>query len=273
MTLNRAITEDFQAIQFSITPDSFSAREITKAVVGEISLKIFINGVEYASLLCINQLHEEMALGFLYNEGVIDSINDVASIEYNDSYYSVMIELKKEVSLNVGDSFRSVTSGCGKCYTYIKPTYRDIYKKNERDNTYSLLDIAHKMREFNEEPPIFIAFGGVHAAKFCNKEQALLIEDIGRHNCIDKISGMLLTKNISTSDGMLLISGRISSEIILKTIRMGVPLIVSRSTPTVPAIRIAEEYGITLLGYVRDGKGVIYAGKERVVLENLTPYK
>ncbi len=262
--ISHKITEEFTVTQFTTNREEISFREIEKSVVGEISLKIMINGVDYASLLCINEFQKEMALGFLYNEGVIKGIEDVKKIEFNESYLTVMIELNEELSLNVGDSFRSVTSGCGKCYTYIKPTYSGIYKNNESKHQYSLKLITSMMKEFNDEPPIFIAFGGVHAAKYYSSKFSVLVEDIGRHNCIDKIAGILVSQNCKEMDGMMLVSGRISSEIIMKVVRMGVPLIVSRSTPTVPAIRLAEEYGITLLGYVRNGNGVIYTGKERI---------
>ena len=92
-----------------------------KYVIGEISLKIYINGTEYASLLCLNQLTEELALGFLYSEGVIDTTDEVASISYNERLFAVMVNLVPGKSVEKCESLRSVTSGCGKCFTYINP--------------------------------------------------------------------------------------------------------------------------------------------------------
>lgn len=259
-----AIKEDFPVVQFNTGGVEVKLWEETKAVVGEISLKIMINGVDYASLLCINQFQKEMALGFLYNEGVINDPADIKNIDFNEGHFTVAVELNERLKLNVGDSFRSVTSGCGKCYTYIKPTYRDLYAANTSASRYELKRITDLMKEFNREPPIFNAFGGVHAAKYVGDDLGVLVEDIGRHNCIDKIAGILLLKGGKMSGGLMLVSGRISSEIVTKIVRMGVPVIASRSTPTIPALKLAEQYGITLLGYVREGRGVIYTGKERI---------
>jgi FdhD protein len=98
-----------------------------KWVIGEISLKIYINGTEYASLLCLNQLTEELALGFLYSEGVIDTIDDVANITCNERLFAVMVDLVPGISIDKCESLRSVTSGCGKCFTYINPLKHDKF--------------------------------------------------------------------------------------------------------------------------------------------------
>ncbi|HRV45860.1 MAG TPA: formate dehydrogenase accessory sulfurtransferase FdhD [Smithellaceae bacterium] len=102
-------------------------RDCEKDVIGEISLKIYINGTEYASLLCLNQLTEELALGFLFSEGVIDTIGDVASISYNERMFAVMINLVEGKTVERCESLRSVTSGCGKCFTYINPLKHDKF--------------------------------------------------------------------------------------------------------------------------------------------------
>ena len=237
-----------------------------KWAIGEISLKIFINGTEYASLLCLNQLTEELALGFLFSESVIDGMDDVASVEYNERLFAVMINLVPGKTVEKCESLRSVTSGCGKCFTYINPLKHDKFRPASDEARFSLDDILGIMKRFELSSDVYRAIGGVHSALFHHETLSVFNEDIGRHNCIDKIAGVLLKhrKENLAKDALLCLSGRISSEIITKIIRIGVPVLVSRSTPTAAAVHLAREYGVTLLGYVRSNGGFVYSGEERL---------
>ena len=240
--------------------------EKKKDVIGEISLKIYINGTEYASLLCLNQLAEELAVGFLYSEGVIDSTADIASLSYNERLFAVMIQLAAGRSVEKCESLRSVTSGCGKCFTYINPLKHEKFLPVANQDKYSICDILNVMKEFERQSEIYRNVGGVHSVLFQHPDFFVFNEDIGRHNCFDKIAGVLLKNNKMTlvGTGMLFVSGRVSSEIITKVIRLGVPVLVSRSTPTAAAVNLAGEYNVTLLGYVRSNTGYVYAGADRL---------
>jgi len=241
-------------------------RDCEKDVIGEISLKIYINGTEYASLLCLNQLTEELALGFLYSEGVIDRIEDVADISYNERLFAVMINLAEGKPVEKCESLRSVTSGCGKCFTYINPIKHDKFPVVPNQKKFSLADIIQGMKEFEKRSEIYKTVGGVHSVLFQHDEFSVFNEDIGRHNCFDKILGVLLKnqKLNLVENAILFVSGRVSSEIITKVIRMGVPVLVSRATPTAAAVHLAREYNVTLLGYVRKESGFVYSGENRL---------
>ncbi|MEE9914032.1 MAG: formate dehydrogenase accessory sulfurtransferase FdhD [Deltaproteobacteria bacterium] len=240
--------------------------DMEKDVIGEISLKIYINGTEYASLLCLNQLTEELALGFLYSEGVIDSIDDVADISYNERLFAVMINLVPGRSVEKCESLRSVTSGCGKCFTYINPLKHEKFLPVANQDKFSIREILNAMKEFERQSDVYKSVGGVHSVLFRHPGFSVFNEDIGRHNCFDKIGGVLLknSKMALVETGMLFVSGRVSSEIITKVIRLGVPVLVSRSTPTAAAVNLAREYNVTLLGYVRSNTGYVYAGADRL---------
>jgi FdhD protein len=122
------------------------------------------------------------------------------------------------------------------------------------------------MKEFERRSELYRAIGGIHSVLFHHDEFSVFNEDIGRHNCFDKITGVLLRndKMNIVREGILFVSGRVSSEIITKVIRMGVPILVSRSTPTAAAVNLAREYNVTLLGYVRRNSGFVYAAEERL---------
>ncbi len=241
--------------------------DVEKDVIGEISLKIYINGTEYASLLCLNQCTEELAIGFLYSEGVIDTIDDIASIFYNERLFAVMVNLAEGKSVEKCESLRSVTSGCGKCFTYINPLKHDKFVPLADNKKISLNDILQSMKDFEQRSEIFKTVGGVHSVLFQHGDFTVLNEDIGRHNCFDKIVGVLLRNNKMNlvENATLFVSGRVSSEIMTKVIRMGVPVLVSRSTPTSAAVTLARDYHVTLLGYVRGNTGYVYAGESRLI--------
>jgi FdhD protein len=252
-----------------ITRDKNGCRvsDTSKKVIAEISLKVVVNGTELVSVLCMNQYQEELALGFLYNEGVINSWSDIENIYFNDKMLAVIINLKEGVIIDRQESLRSITSGCGKCYTYINPLKQSQYKAVESSATYSINTILNLMNDFITRSEIFANVGGVHSVLFHTADYEILIEDIGRHNCFDKITGLMLKENKLDlfSQGVVFVSGRISSEIMTKIIRMGVPVLVSKSTPTTAAVKLAQQHNVTLLGYVRASGGYIYSCRERLV--------
>lgn len=233
-----------------------------KHAIGEISLKIYINGTEFGSLLCLNQLTEELALGFLYSEGVIDTIGDVASISFNERLFAVMINLVAGRSVAKCESLRSVTSGCGKCFTYINPLKHEQFLPVATEDQFPLRDILDVMKDFEGQSEVFKTMGGVHSVLFRHRDFSVFSEDIGRHNCFDKIGGVLLRQHKMelVEKAMLFVSGRVSSEIITKVIRLGVPILASQSTPTSAAVNLAREYNVTLLGYIRGNSGFVYSG-------------
>ncbi len=264
--MDEKLCDPFSVRQIVVNGDDVGLRDVEKWVIGEISLKIYINGTEYASLLCLNQYTEDLALGFLYSEGVIDSIDDVDSVTYNERLFAVMITLAPGKSVEKCESLRSVTSGCGRCFTYINPLKHDKFQPAAGEERFPLSNILKLMKQFEQSSEIYREIGGVHSVLFHHERLSIFNEDIGRHNCIDKVAGVLLKNRTLdlTQSGILFLSGRISSEIITKVIRIGVPVLVSRSTPTAAAVHLAREYKVTLLGYVRSNGGFVYSGEERL---------
>ena len=180
---------------------------------------------------------------------------------------AVIINLKTGVIIDRQESLRSLTSGCGKCYTYINPLKQSQYKAIESGATYSINTLLNLMNDFVTRSEIYIDVGGVHSVLLHTADYEILIEDIGRHNCFDKITGLMLKENKLDifSQAVVFVSGRISSEIMTKIIRMGVPVLVSKSTPTTAAVKLAQQHNVTLLGYVHASGGYIYSCSERLV--------
>jgi FdhD protein len=261
------IYEELNVTEITSDENGCHISAMCKKVIAEISMKIIVNGLELVSILCLNQKQEELALGFLYNEGVINSLEDIESIYFNEKMLAVIIKLKEGVIIDRQESLRSITSGCGKCYTYINPLKQSQYKAVESDVTFSIIFILNLMQDFITRSEIFAEVGGVHSVLFYTSAFENLTEDIGRHNCFDKMTGILLKQGKLDlfSKGIVFVSGRISSEIMTKIIRIGVPVLVSKSTPTTAAVKLASEHNITLLGYVRENGGFIYSCPERLI--------
>ena len=261
------IYEEMNVGEITRDKDGCHVQDITKKVIAEISLKVIVNGAELVSVLCLNQYQEELALGFLYNEGVINAYADVENVYFNDKMLAVIINLKEGVIIDRQESLRSLTSGCGKCYTYINPLKKSQYKEVQSDAMYSINSILNLMNDFVTRSDIYIDVGGVHSVLLHTSDYEVLIEDIGRHNCFDKITGLMLKQNKLDlfSQAIVFVSGRISSEIMTKIIRMGVGVLVSKSTPTTAAVKLAQQHNVTLLGYVRESGGYIYSCPERLV--------
>ncbi len=264
--MENTIFEEFETLRFHRENGLCGRETVLKKAISEISLKIYVNETEAASLLCLNLHQEELAAGFLYNEGIIRSYDDIEEMYYNDALMAVVIRLRKSINLKRQESLRSVTSGCGKCYTYINPLKRNQFKLCESEAQFDINSILDTMACFISKSELFKEVGGVHSLLFRSPGYCVFSEDIGRHNCFDKVTGTLLRENKMecAKEGIVYISGRISSEIMTKVIRLGVPVIVSKSTPTASAAKLAEQYGITLLGYTRDDTGYIYSGADRI---------
>lgn len=260
------VYEEFDVVEINGENDPITMNDASRKVIVEVSLKIIVNSMELVSMLCLNQLQEELALGFLYNEGVINSMDDIKNIEYNEKMLAVIIELREGLVIDRQESLRSITSGCGKCYTYINPLKKTQYFASGNKSTFYAGDILSIMDRFIEQAEIYNTIGGIHSGLFYSDGFEIQNEDIGRHNCLDKITGMLmkLNKMELAENGIVFISGRLTSEMMTKMIRLGAPVVVSKSTPTTATIRLARQYNITLLGYVKGGKGIIYSCPERV---------
>lgn len=229
-------------------------------VVVEAPFTIFIDEKEIITLLCTPKSLEELALGFIISEGFIDKLEDIEKITIDEEATMAYISLNNKYDFaKKFQGKRTITSGCGKGSVFYNVL--DSFKSKKIENPLDLdLDtIKRNMRDFNQRSELFLQTGGVHSCGLYHKSDMLIFEeDIGRHNALDKIIGKALKKEIDLKDKMIFTSGRISSEILIKTAKREISTIVSRSAPTSLAIDMAKELGINLIGFVRGEKLNIY---------------
>ena len=246
-----------------VTCSFFSGGELrreTVTVPGEMALTIFINGRETVTVLCTPSRLVHLVLGFLYAEGIIDDMSGIASMRVCED------EPIADVRLTGTDYTepprRTLTSGCGSVTGSAIPVQRV-----ESDLTVTPEEILALMKKLYQQQSLFQAGGGIHSSALCDRQQILVMaEDIGRHNTLDKIMGECLMRKISTRDAILLTTGRISSEMLLKAARMGAPVVASRGSPTERAVSLGKELGITVIGYARGSRLSVFSGEERLRL-------
>jgi len=236
-------------------------------VVTEFSLTIVFNNQEMVTLLCSPASLDYLAIGFLSSEGLLKSRDEIKKVVVDERCGIVRVETKEE-NKGAGELVfkRLITSGCGRGTSLYSAAGVEGQVKVESKTKISALEVFELVAEFQRRSQIFKATGGVHSAALCDNESILIFrEDIGRHNAIDKIFGECILQDISTADRILVTSGRVSSEILLKAAKRDIPLLVSKSAPTDLGVKLANDLGVTLIGFVRGKKMNVYANDWRVV--------
>ena len=237
---------------------------ITAALVEEAMACIAVNGAELATVMCSPHDLDLLALGFLFNEGLIAGVADVRHLRVSKGRTCVDVWLQDSSFTPPERSI--VTAGCGGGVTF-----DDL--SEQHDPLQSALtavpaQLADLMRQLHLGAALYQEVRGIHTAVLADKDQILLqVEDVGRHNCLDKLAGAALQSGIDTRDKILLSSGRISSEMMNKARRLGTPIVCSRTSPTSLSVALAEAWGITIVAYLRQDRMRIYTHPERISYE------
>lgn len=235
-------------------------------VVLEAPLTIYLNGEELITLLCTPQKLDRLALGFLRSEGLLQSYDEVKSLQVKEKEGLVEVELTGGSSLAERlRGKRSVNWSCGKGLMfynalntlYSRPVNSQV--KFDRRQIWSLMCLMH------ERSGLYKATGGVHGAALADHCRVLFFsEDIGRHNAVDKIIGECLVQGIPLEDKALITTGRLSSEILFKSARLSLSMLISKSAPTSLAVELAEKLNITVVGFARGFRMCVYTHPWRV---------
>lgn len=266
-----------QPIQTTRTVYHFDGEHVETredVIVTEYALTIKVNGEEFATVVCTPEHMEDMVIGFLASEGIIQSAADVREIYVQERLG--MAQVTVENVNHLYQKFRSkryITSCCGMTrqgFYFVNDamtakTIDGIHVRVSIDQCFAL------MQKMQDGAQLFQATGGVHTAALCNENEVLLARtDIGRHNALDKIYGHCLQNGISMRGKIVVFSGRLSSEILLKVSKIGCEMVLSKSAPTELALQIAEQLGLTTVGFIRNRSLNVYTHPERIAGFNET---
>ncbi|WP_318615754.1 formate dehydrogenase accessory sulfurtransferase FdhD [Sporosarcina sp. YIM B06819] len=261
--------QDKQRTVFRYMNGQFVEKE--DRVVVEHPVTIKINDREFATIVCSPEYIEDMAVGFLASEGVIPKYKDIKNILVQEELGIVHIETDKmypfyEKLLNK----RYITSCCGMSrqgFVFANDALT-AKRMTETHVTLTPQDCFFLMKQMDQTADMFHQTGGVHNAALCDANGIVLSRmDIGRHNALDKIYGHCLKHQISVRDKVIVFSGRISSEILLKVAKIGCGIVLSKSAPTELALTLAEELGITTVGFIRQQSFNLYTHPERIIFD------
>lgn len=252
---------DLKGAEPAVTCDRFSEEGWVRTAVhapSEIKLTIQVNHRELVTIMCSPTKLNCLVVGFLYAEGIISGLSDVLSMRIcDDETLADVLLADTERELPV---LRTLTSGCGGGATF----------KIRGERVISTLSIAPAqlfslMKQLQEKMELYRLSGGVHTSALSDGRNLIVVtDDIGRHNTLDKIQGECLLRNLPTKDRIIVTTGRVSSEMLLKAAKMQAPVVVSRHTPTGSAISLARELNITLVGHVRGGRLWVYSHPDRL---------
>lgn len=241
-------------------------RKMEEVLVVEQPVTIYFNNRELVTLLCTPEYLEDLAVGFLVGEGFLVEPQDLEAVTADYQGGQVWVSsLKEDILTSKTFLRRYLTTGCGKGTGFY--SFDDVrrLKPLEKSLRVAPTEVLALVQGLQERSLLFRATGGVHSGALGKGEKiAVYREDLGRHNAVDKIIGYCWRQRIEPQRYMLVISGRVSSEILLKTAKAGIEVLVSRSAPTRLAVEWAQQLGITLIGFARGGRFNVYTHPERV---------
>lgn len=240
--------------------------EMHDTVAEEFPLTIYVNDIEFATMICSPNYLEELVLGFLASEGVIKSRDDIVSMNMDDRGGFCHVRIAQEISTDHFQySKRILGSCCGKSRQFYFQNDVETTKVSMSSTSLTPSQCITLMTDMQETSTIFKETGGIHNASIASPDETVVHRgDIGRHNALDKLYGFCIANRIPVKDKVLVFSGRISSEVLTKAAKIGVGIVLSKSAPTDLAIKLANDLNITSVGFIRGTSFNVYTHEWRI---------
>lgn len=234
-------------------------------VVEERPLTIYLNRQEIVTAMTIGDYPGLLAQGFLKNQGMLLPDDVVTGVDFDEELQTVVVRTQRKTSYEDKLAKKTRTSGCavGTVFGDMMEGLEDLSLPNSQVRTSDLYALA---KAINTLPSLYLKAGAIHGSVLCQGRNILAyMEDVGRHNAVDKIAGLLFEQKIATDDKLLYTTGRLTSEMVIKTAQMGIPILVSRSGFTAWGVEIAQQVGLTLIGRMRGQRFVCLSGHDRLI--------
>ncbi len=258
-------TPDDPALSQTVAGIDHEGREVETVVVTEKAITLFLNGREIVTMMTIGDHPFLLAVGFLLNQGMLRDDDEITGIDYDEDIATVVVRTARETDYEEKLKKKVQTSGCaqGTVFGDLLDELEGIeLSKTARLKTSWLYGLTKKI---NTEPSLYLKAGAIHGCVLCQEDRPLVyMEDVGRHNAIDKIAGYMFLNNVAPDDKIFYTTGRLTSEMVIKCVKMRIPILVSRSGFTAWGVDLAREAGLTLIGRARGKRFVCLSGIERV---------
>ena len=238
------------------------------SVTVERPLTLFLNGQEIVTMMTIGDYPDCLAVGFLLNQNMLKHDDKITGIDYDDELDVVVVRTERETDYEQKLRKKTRTSGCavGTVFGDVMERFDDIrLDPAARFHTSWLYALA---KEINSTPSLYLEAGAIHGCVLCEGDRPLIyMEDVGRHNAVDKIAGYMFLHDISPAGKLFYTTGRLTSEMVIKAVQMEIPILISRSGFTAWGVELARKANLTLIGRARGKRFVALAGEERIVFD------
>lgn len=233
----------------------------------ERALTLYLNAQEIVTMMTINDYPEYLALGYLLNQNMLKPDDIVTEVEYDDDLEVVVVRTERGTNYEQKLKKKTLTSGCaqGTAFGDLMEAVEGAELPKADLRTSWLYELTHKI---NTTPSLYLTAGAIHGCVLCEKgEPICYMEDVGRHNAVDKIAGWMFREKIDPTNKIFYTTGRLTSEMVIKTVRMGIPILVSRSGFTAWGVELARQVGLTLIGRAKGKRFIALAGQERIIFD------
>lgn len=243
--------------------------QATKAsVTVERPLTLYLNKREIVTMMTICDYPEYLAVGYLANQNMLHPEDEITAVEYVEDIETVVVRTSRETDYEDKLRKKTLTSGCaqGTVFGDVMEKFDSVVLPDDAEIRTSWLYTLTKT--VNTTPSLYLEAGAIHGCVLCKGDRPLLyMEDVGRHNAVDKIAGYMHMNDMSGEDKIFYTTGRLTSEMVIKTVQMGIPILVSRSGFTAWGVDLARQVGLTLIGRARGNRFVALAGEKRIVFD------
>ena len=264
---NYLIAPDPSAVRLTrnVSGVDHTGAEVAINVVEERPLTIFLNRQEIVTAMTIGDYPAYLALGFLRNQGMLRTDEEITGVDYDEELETVVVRTKRATDYEDKMQRKTRTSGCavGTVFGDMMEGLADVRLPETPVRTSDLYALAAKI---NRTPSLYLEAGAIHGTVLCQGDRPLVyMEDVGRHNAVDKIAGWMLSERVGAEDKVLYTTGRLTSEMVIKTAMMGIPVLASRSGFTAWGVEIAQQVNLTLIGRMRGQRFTCLAGENRLI--------
>ena len=264
--------------EFEITPDienhrlfeevqglDHNGQPVIAPVIVEKPLTLYLNSREIVTMMTIGDYPEYLAIGYLLNQNMLQGDDEITGVDYDDDLGVVVVRTPHETDFEDKLKKKTQTSGCaqGTVFGDVMEKIEDIeLDPNAQLKTSWMYALSHKI---NQQPSLYLKVGAIHGCVLCEEDKPLVyMEDVGRHNAIDKIAGYMHVKKISPQNKIFYTTGRLTSEMVIKTVQMEIPILISRSGFTAWGVDLARQSNLTLVGRAKGKRFLCLAGSERL---------